>query len=73
MDWNYLFFVNLIFATGLLVMHLTRDNVPWYLSAILCLNFLLLIISSAMNGEKDRERDKRIEQLEKELDELRQK
>lgn len=72
MSWHYLFLVNLISAIGLLVIHLTYNNVPWYLSAILCLNLMLLIVSSGMNDEKDKERDERIKQLEKELQELKQ-
>ncbi len=74
MGWNYVFLINLINAAGITVIYLTHNNnVPWYLTAILCLNLMLLVVSSLMNDEKNADRDKKIKQLEKELDELRQK
>lgn len=40
MDWNYVFFVNMISAAVISAMYLTKDNMPWYLTAILCLNLI---------------------------------
>lgn len=59
MGWNYVFLLNLFGAAGLSIIYLTHDYLPWYLKAILCLNLLLLAVSSIMNDEKDRERDKK--------------
>lgn len=73
MGWHYISIVNLISGIGLFTLHLTYSNTPWYLTAILCLNIMLLGISALTNDEKDKERDKRIEQLEKELRELKKK
>lgn len=73
MGWNYISIVNLISGIGLFTLHLTHSNTPWYLTAILCLNIMLVGISALINDEKDKERDKKIKQLEKELDELKKK
>ena len=73
MGWNYVFLMNLISAVGISVVYLTHNDVPWYLTAILCLNIMLLAVSSLMNDMKDRKRDERIEEFEKELAELRGK
>ena len=65
-----MFLANLLNAIGLFVIHLTHNDVPWFLTAILCLNLALLVVSSIINDMKDRNRDERIEQLEKELAKL---
>ena len=70
MGWNYLFFANLVSAVGISVIHLIHDNLPWYLTAILCLNIMLLAVSSLVIDMKNMDRDEKIAQLEKELQEL---
>ena len=70
MDWNYVFFINLSSAVVLSYIHAINSNVPWYLTVILILNVVLSMVSSGMLDEKAKERDERIEQLEKELQEL---
>ena len=63
MGWNYAFLLNLISTVALSYIHIIHNNVPWYITVILCLNFILLIVSSGMIDEKDRQRDERIKQL----------
>lgn len=72
MGWHYISIVNLISGIGLFTLHLTHSNTPWYFTAILCVNIMLVGISALTNDEKDKGRDKKIEQLEKELKELKQ-
>lgn len=73
MDWNYVFFINLSSAVALSYIHITNSNVPWYLTVILILNIVLSMVSSAIIDWKNIQRDERIEQLEKELQELKKK
>ena len=70
MDWNYVFFINLSSAVVLSYIHITNSNVPWYLTVILILNIVLSMVSSAIIDWKNIQRDEKIEQLEKELQEL---
>ena len=72
MDWNYLFFANLSSAVVLSYIHLINHGAPWYLTAILLLNIVLSAVSSLVIDWKNIKRDERIEQLEKELQELKQ-
>lgn len=72
MGWHYLFLANLVSAVWLFAEHVTRDNVPWYLTAILCLNFMLVMTSTLIMDFKNSQRDERIEKLEEELDKLKQ-
>lgn len=70
MGWNYFSLANMISAVGLFALHITRDNVPWYLTVILFLNCILVVVSSLIMDSENSQRDKRIKNLEKELQEL---
>lgn len=69
MGWNWIFLLNLVSAAGIFYINLTHNNVPWWLTAIFCLNIVLLAVSALINDMKNMDRDEKIEQLEKELDE----
>ena len=73
MVWEYLLYFNLMSAVGIAGMHLTHNDVSWYLTAILCLNIFLITVSCLVIDWKSMKRDEKIEQLERELDELREK
>ena len=73
MGRNYLYFINAVSAAGIFAIHITKNNVPWYMTAMLCLNIAFLSILSFIHDWKERDTDDKIEALEKELQELKKK
>ena len=71
MGWHYIFLLNTMSAVALSGIHILNNGAPWYLTVILFLNIILLSVSSLVIDDKNSKRDERIEQLEKELTELR--
>ena len=73
MGYNYTCLLNAFSAAFLIALHITDNNLPWYLTVILIINIIFLAVSSLLHDWKETKTDDKIKVLEKELDELRQK